>query len=298
MDYENKDSNVAAALEFAEEASQCEPLGEEIMGIPRAIIVPAARRVESLKAVIDSYRAAPERMSGTAQLYDLASFIAHVKRSTPSPVDAAIFAQVASPPSLLAVYDYGRPTDPQRMEHRALYGFPISTAWKRWIGAAGRAHTPRSFAELIEDGIVDIADPSLAGEQASRFASLLGCSFASPARMIELSRGLTVREKTKVHAAANLSSGEVQIQYVNEHTNEKGEPLNVPGAFLLVVQPFEGSDLYQVPVRLRYRVVEQSITWAIEPWRHEAVLEHAVNEAIVKVREATGLPVFNGRPEK
>jgi uncharacterized protein YfdQ (DUF2303 family) len=297
MDYENKDSNVSAALEFAEENGPAEPLGEEVNGIPRALVIPAARRVLSMKEIIDSYRSAPERMAGTATLYDLDSFIAHVKRSVGSAGDPVIFGKVSSPPSLLAVYDYGRPSDPMFGKHRASYRFPISKAWERWIGAAGQLLSARAFAELIEDGIVDIGDPQLAGEQAARFASLLGCTLATPARMIQLSRGLTVRERTKVHAATNLSSGETQVQYVNEHTNEKGEPLNVPGAFLLIVPPFEGAFPYQIPVRLRYRVIDQSIVWVIEPWRAEAVIEHAVKEAIDRVAAETGVPIFNGSPE-
>lgn len=263
------------------------------------LAVPNGTNLVSIKKYLDEYLQKPERRRGTANLGDLASFIEHTNRFKDK--DSAIFASPdPSHPKLVSVLDYhrqGDKGDPRFGTHRGVYDFPLAEEWKRWVGAAGNYMSQKSFAEFIETNIVDVDDPGRAGEGALQFARLLGTELASPQRLMDLSRGLSVRVNSKVANAVNLGTGEAQLQYGTEHTDERGSPLKVPGAFLLAIRVFRGGILYQVPARLRYRVKEGDVTWCFELWRTDRAFEDAFGEAIGKTTAATGLPVFVGTPE-
>ncbi len=263
------------------------------------IAVPQGVNLVSAKKYLDEYLDAPERREGTAHLGDLDSFIAHAERFKDK--DSVIFASPnPQHPSLISVLDYHRQGGdgaPRFGRHRGVYDFPLSEEWTRWTKAQHAPMQQRTFAEFIESNILNVADPETAGGGAKTFATALACEFASPARLMELSRGLSVRVNSKVANAINLSSGEGQLVYGNEHTDERGQPLKVPGAFLLALRVFRGGAVYQVPARLRYRVKEGEVTWSFELWRTDRVFEDAFLEARDKVAAATGLPVFVGTPE-
>lgn len=263
------------------------------------VLVPKGFEVLDTKPMLDARRSEPERRRGTAELGDLASFVAHVKRFADD--DSIVFATPAPSPKLVAVLDYhraGATASPRFGGHRSVYTFPVSEEWQTWSVVHGVARQQEPFAALIEERVLDLADPQSAGESAKAMVALLGCSFASPAKLLELSRGLSLRVNTRVAKAVNLSSGESQLQYATEHADDSGQPLKVPGAFLLAIPVFKGGSLYQIPARLRYRVSSGTISWTVDLYRLEQVLEHAFGEACELVRKETGLPLLVGSPER
>ena len=60
---------------------------------------------------------------------------------------------------------------------------------------------------------------------------------------------------------------------------------------------FRAGELYEVPVRLRYRVTGQNVKWSYELYRPEAVFDHAIEGACEAAKEKTALPLFYGSPE-
>ncbi len=142
----------------------------------------------------------------------------------------------------------------------------------------------------------DVVDAGLAGDIAKKFASDLGLKLAGPQRLMELSRGLTVHVNSRMVDSVNLSSGEVQFSYSDEHKGEAGQPLNVPGGFVLALPVFRGGDPFQVPVRLRYRT-KDGISWAFLLQRTDAVWDVSIKEACDKAHSETELPLFYGSPE-
>lgn len=279
-------------------------------------VLPQGIRIESVKKYMDEYRLAPERKKGTAHLGDLASFIAMVNRFKDE--NSTIFARPAPTPSLLAVFNYNEATDVVRIDpekepgdqvthiegkprfgdHRADYIFPLSEEWKTWNAQDGEPLTQEAFAAFIEDHIGDVADSGAASNELSAFFfEKLGVTFASPARLIELSRGLSVRVGQKVRNAQNLATGEAQVQFIEEHNDESGGPLKVPGAFLLAIPVFQFGPLYQVAARLRYRVSGGNIVWFFELHRADRIFDHAFKEACETAKKDTSLPLFIGAPE-
>jgi hypothetical protein len=100
-----------------------------------------------------------------------------------------------------------------------------------------------------------------------------------------------------VKQAQNLSSGEAQISYVTQHTDDDGKPLKVPSLFLIHIPVFRAGAPYEIAVRLRYRLKEGRITWFYELYRADKVFDHAFNEACANAAASTGLPVIVGSPE-
>jgi uncharacterized protein YfdQ (DUF2303 family) len=255
--------------------------------------------VESLRELQDEHRTRPERRQGTATVGDLASFIAHVNRFKDA--DSALFADPEqSSASLTAVLDYhraGAKGDPRFGGHQTHYVFPLSDEWKAWVGRDGKPFNQADFAQFIEDRIADIAEPVGATASTKEFVSKLGADLASPNRLLELSRGLSVRVDQRVAQAVKLGSGETQMQFSEQHQDEKGAPLKVPGAFLLGIQVFKGGALYQVPARLRYKVANGAVSWSFALYRTDVLFQHAFAEACDRAKAETELPLFVGSPE-
>jgi uncharacterized protein YfdQ (DUF2303 family) len=264
------------------------------------LVVPHGLEVRSLKPLLDEYRLAPERRTGTASLLDLQSFCSHVNRFKDE--DSVIFAdRNPRAPSLLAVLDYHRagPTGVPRFgTHRAQYAFPLSDEWSAWKGSDGKVMGQGEFAEFIESRLADVVEGSSALDAAKSFATLFGCTFASPSRLLEISRGLAVHVGTKVSHKVNLASGELQLTFVEEHHDSANAPLNIPRAVLLQLPVFRAGAPYQIPARLRYRQSGTSFSWFYELYRDEVTFDHAFDEACAKAVEATKLPVFAGIPER
>lgn len=277
-----------------------------VVSVPRGtadtaavLLAPEGMKAHDVTAHLDKYMPRPRRRKGTAEVGDLESFIAHASRFADA--DSALFAS-ADPkhPSLTAVLDYHEKQasgGPRFGEHRTHYDFPLSEEWQAWTGRDDHPMLQSEFASFIEDRIADILDPTKAGPGARDFAYALGCELASPSKLMELSRGLSVRANAKVHNAVNLSSGEMQLQFVTQHTDESGAPIKVPGAFLIGIPVFHNGEPYQIAVRLRYRLREDKVSWFYSLHRPDRCFDHAFGEACEKAKNETGLPLFVGSPE-
>ena len=254
--------------------------------------------VSSIKKLLDEYRTEPERRTGTAKLTTVESFIAHVKRFADN---ASVVFASAEPLALVAVLDYherGSAGRPRFGTHRSVYEFPISDEWTAWQGSDGKAMPQGDFARFIEDRLADVADPAKVGPRGKEFLDLFRVQLASASKLLELSRGLTVHVGEKTTNAINPATGETTMHFVAEHTEKSGEAVKVPGAFLIGIPVFRGGELYQLPVRLRYRVQSGQVLWFYNLHRVEAVWDAAIDDACDQVAKATGLPLLHGLPEE
>jgi uncharacterized protein YfdQ (DUF2303 family) len=284
------------------------------------LVLPTQSGLEAhpIKQFLDPYAERPDRREGTARLEDLDSFIAHAERFKDD--SSALFACSArSAPSLTSVLDYHEKNAlefipatetakidvrkvigaPRFGKHRGVYAFPLSDEWKAWTAQNGVKLDQAAFAEFIEAHLLDLAEPSNggAGAYATDVALGLGCSLAGPSKLLELSRGLSVRVGSLVTNSANLATGEAQLTYQTQHTDDAGAPIRVPGAFLLAIPVFKGGAPYQIPARLRYRIREKAISWFFELHGADRVFDHAFGESCARAAKETNLPLFRGSPE-
>lgn len=88
-----------------------------------------------------------------------------------------------------------------------------------------------------------------------------------------------------------------RLVFREEHKDETGQPLRVPGAFLLGLQVFNNGDRFPIVARLRYRIKAGGIVWSYKLHDTKRVLDIAFREACEKAQKATDLPLFFGQPE-
>lgn len=292
-------SEAQAIIETVERLGEFE-LVELAPGVSVAVVPKTGgKEVQSIKRHIDEYRTAPERVKGTATLNEPGSFIAHVLRTKND--DTELFANLdRSAPKITAIYDYHkRDGSPRFCEHRAVYPFPASEEWKIWSKMNGQAHEmdQKQFAEFIEDRQPDLENPKSAGKKTQEYVDALGCELATPGQIVGLSRGLEMRVSQECVNAVRLSSGELQMVFKETHTGVKGEPLSVPGAFLISIPFFVGGQSWAIPVRLRYRNNQGSVTWWYQLALLDVLFREAIDIEISKINDAVGKTAFIGSPE-
>lgn len=306
----SEQNNVRAIADLVEGYHQPQIVDIEGRGaLERAgvLVVPQNMTVHQIDGFLDSLRMQPRRRRGTITAHDLTSLIALCDRFKDG--DSVVFAD-ANAQQMVAVFNYNRAGSdgseagqPRFGDHRALYKFPLSKEWKAWAEKNGVMMQQLDFAAFIEDRIADVIppDPALSAvpaassrSSAQQLAQLLGGEFATPNRLLELSRGLAVREGAQVKGFTNLSTGETQIQFDTTHTDADGRPLNVPSLFLLAIPVYDNGPLWKVAARLRYRLGGGRVNWFYQLYRPELILEQAFEEACATVAEQTGLPVYRG----
>lgn len=275
------------------------------------LILPTGMTAHDYRPLVEAYRGHPDRRRGTASIEDLESFIAHSLRHKDT--NSAIFADpTRAAPKLTTIFNYnlsgeeliGDVSVARFGDHRAVYAPKLSDEYKAWSEKNATKMTQADFADFVEDRITDIAPPpEFDGEQASynkflkEFSDLVGGNFASPSRMMELSRGIHINADAKVKQVVNLSSGEGQIQYEETHRDSAGAPVKVPNLFMLAIPIFYNGPLYRIPVRLRYRVGAGSLTWWFEIYRIDRAFDSAFEEMCETARTRTELALFVGKPE-
>jgi hypothetical protein len=188
--------------------------------------------------------------------------------------------------------------------HRGQFNFPLSDEWKAWHNNNGQANalSMAGFAQFLEDRIVDVehpADVSFANEKAQDFVDKLGGigKVASPIKLLELSRGLSINENSVISQNTKLQSGEGHITFSNEHIDTAtGLQVDIPSMFVITIPVFRNGACYRILARLRYRV-QPNIAFWYDLWRTDIVFDDAFKEALEKVKSETGLPVLLGTPE-
>lgn len=255
------------------------------------------------RTIFDEYRMNPRTREGSATLTSIESLIDHVNRFKDA--DSALFAvDDRANPSITAVLDYhraGAAAEPRFGRHRSLFQFPLSDEWKAWTKSDGETFSMGEFAAFLEDRIIDVLD-LIPGEDSlpedmQRFVNTVGGSIASPSKLIELSVGLKVNEQSAVKEAINLSSGEAQVQFIAQHVDDAGQPLRVPGLFLIGIPVFRHGPHYRIAARLRYRKTPVGLVFFYQLWRADRVFDHSFREACERVRVETDLPMLFGKPE-
>lgn len=274
-------------------------------------VLPEGKKLQSLKPLLDEYLPAPERRKGQAVHYSLDSLIDHVNRFKDK--DSALFAdpnykmredgELAKAPSITAVLDYhrqGAEGAPRFGGHTSFYEFPLSDEWKDWAAQDGKVFgTQEEFAEFIESNIDNIyVYEQGSNEKVDEYIDLVGGKFASPTRLMELSRGLSITATASVKQKVNTNTGETTLQYVEEHDAGGGaENVTIPNAFMIAIPVFLNGPVYSVIVRLRYRLRSGKVFWFYEMYRKDKVFDDAFHGACEDARTKTEIPLFVGKHE-
>ncbi|WP_083656511.1 DUF2303 family protein [Mongoliimonas terrestris] len=276
---------------------------EGIPGVPECVPVQIIHgdqpAIRSLRPLVDEWRRYPERKVGTAKAYTLDSFIELSEYHATE--HSVVFADTDwRKPVVTTVVDYHQDYIaggwPDHGKHRIVYAFPLSEEWKAWTGQDGKPMEQAEFAAFLEDRIADLASPL--DQERADYERLFSTKLATPAELIQLSRGLSVNVESKVANHVLLQSGEGQIVFEETHKDSAGNLIKVPGLFILQVAPFFMGELVRIPVRLRYRVKAGSLVWFYQIYRPDLHITERVRTDLDKVREKlSAATVVEGAPE-
>ena len=287
---------------------------ETISLAPKQVIVkrgPCGTELIPTKGLLDAYADRPDRIAGTATLYDIASFIEYVNRHK-NPSSAIFLNPDRSAPKLIGVIDYHEkangtlpdiaplPSGGARFGvHRASYAFPVSDEWTAWTVQDAEPMTQEAFAAFLEDHVMDVIDPINTEPNVTAFGNKLGLKFADGASLITLSRGLSMTATYNMNTKTDLASGEATFQFTEEHKDASGAALKIPGAFAIAIPVFRAGQRMQIAVRLRYRVQPGGkVSWFFQLYGSDAVFDAAIEASRKVVAEETELDVFAGTPEQ
>jgi uncharacterized protein YfdQ (DUF2303 family) len=294
---------VEAIIKLAQQAGgvdvrllSTEGLGEGLpKNIPLILDQRTGGQVKGLRDIVESYRLTPERREGTATVTTLQSFTDLVNRHKDE--GTAIFGKTSWPePKLTAVIDYhGTDRTARRGKHRIVYPFPLTDEIKVWIGQNGKPMEQAEFATFLEDHAAELASP-FDGEK-QEYEHLFKERFSNPIELIDLSRHLEVFVGAKVKRGERLQTGERTVEFIEEHTNGKGEKVDIPGIFMVSVRAFMDGEPVRIPARLRYRISGGSIVWFYQLYRWEFFLRERVQQDLEAAGKDTELPTFEGQPE-
>ncbi|RLP80641.1 DUF2303 family protein [Xanthobacter tagetidis] len=258
---------------------------------------PKNGQIVGLKSHIEQYRIRPKLKTGTAKALTLQSFIDLALRHKTA--HSAVFADTTwQKPGFTAVIDYHEAAEggaADNGKHRIHYDFPLSEEWKAWVKMDGEAMSQLDFAAFLEDHVMELSSPY--DTEKSELEREFATTVATPADVVQLSRGLHVHVASAVKNAHTLQSGAGQIQWQEEHQTADGKPLTVPGIFILSISPFFMGEKVRVPVRLRYRTANSKIIWFYQIYRPDVHVTERVRADLDIVAEQTGLPCFEGTPE-
>lgn len=297
------DLGVAASLGARAEGAEVVTLQapDGIPGLPAAVPVMLKRgaqpAVEGLHQLFEPYRLHPQRKRGIAEAQTFEAFCALTNRHKTE--HSAIFADTSwRNPAFTTVIDYHDITNGGRADfgaHRICYSFPLSDEWNAWIENDGQPMKQDAFAWFLEDRAPELSAPT--DHERAALEQQFATTIATPAQVVELSRGLAVNVDTRVKASKTLQSGEGQIQWEEAHNGADGQPLKVPGLFILNIAPFFMGDPVRIPVRLRYRVSRSEVSWFYQIYRPDLHITEHVRRTLADARVATDLPSFEGKPE-
>lgn len=276
-----------------------------IDGIENVVVLPktGGREVFDLQPLLDARLDRPKRAKGTSKHTTLDSIIAHAKRQK---LDRSVIFANDDPgvPSLTVVFNYDDAPgttgeQPDHRDHRAHYAFPLSEEWAAWAKVSGEQCwlEQSAFAELLEGRLLDVLDPSSVPQASKDIAEKLGLSLATPAALLTCAKGIAINATQTVTQAQNLSTGETEMTFAEKHAGKGGASVVVPSAFALKLPVFRGGAPYVVLARLRYRLREGVITWAVRLHRADVCFRDAFTQACDRAAKETGLPLFYGSPE-
>lgn len=317
--------NIAQTLrDVIAEQAECSFLtGEDTLNSAWVLSVPTGRRVED---ITDKIRTAaqylkPARRKGRAQLATLQSLIDWANRFKGE--TSILYADPnRAKPSLTCIANYhgageamqdDATADPaaNHADHRGIYAFPLSKEWQRWMAISGQPLDKAEMGQFIDDNAKDFIDPSprLLGQGSKDDAEpweqrLMDVSrkiderFGQYIRLRQMSRAFEVHEASNLVATRNPNTGEASISFVNEHRDAEGQPIQIPGLFLIAIPVFESGVAYRLPLRFQYRKSGAQVKFTLTVYDPERAFDDAFSEALETATEATALPLLLGTPEQ
>jgi uncharacterized protein YfdQ (DUF2303 family) len=220
----------------------------------------------------------PRRVHGTVHPQTLDALVAYVTEHEDRVGRSTIWVDLKGG-RVVAVLNDDDPGETNGWrDHRAELVFERTEPWKHWLNLNGRLVDQQTFAEHLEEGLTEIAEPD-------------------GASMLELAQSFHATTNATFRSARRLQSGAVQVQYdeeVQASAGASGE-LEVPTEFTLAVAPFVGDEPTAVTARLRFRAAGGTLQLGYKLERPEEVERQSLERAHDRL-DTTFDHVYLGQP--
>lgn len=227
----------------------------------------------------------PYRKKATVSLADDAGFVDYLKRHG-SLASCTIWCdanyQKGQVDFTAIVNDHTEAADGQQWrDHLATFTPIKSVEWQRWNESHGKQMSQFDFATFIETNLADIASAE---------------GYPTGTDMLQMATALEITQDMRIKSAIRVQSGGVRVEYVEDADAETAKSMQVFEKFALGLPVFWGGSPYKVQARLRYRLKQGVLTFWYELIRQDKVLEDAARTLTTSIKEATGFPLFHGKP--
>lgn len=261
-------TEAAAVAALAMRAQEPHELTEDVWG---TVTPDGALRVTS----VEKWLLRPARKRGQVEVHDIASLNAYLARH--GTTGTTVYAD-ARTRTVTAVIDDHDTANPGWAGHRVTLNVVRTAEWELWRDLSGKLVSQLQFAEVIEDRAVDCLDPDAA-------------------TMLELAQSFQATRDARFEGGIRLASGETRLSFaetINAAAGRKGD-LAIPQVITLALRPFDGTGLYKVPARFRYRVRDGALTLGIVLDRPDDIERQTFDELCSLVTPPEGaLPVLAG----
>lgn len=193
---------------------------------------------------LEEFQKRPNRISTNHTFADVASLAAYL---TDFSKPKNLF--VTSAPlngEISAVLDYHDPSESGASAeamwcgHRAKFKARLTAQYAAWKALHRNGLSQRDAGEFLEDRLLDIVEP-------------LGADVMDMVMNFEALSKVTFSQVTR------LRDGSVQVSYVED--SEARGALRVPDHVVLLIPVYEGMEPERITVRLRFRVVDQKLSF-------------------------------------
>lgn len=212
----------------------------------------------------ESWANAPRRKRGRIRVASTESLASYVNLHATT--GTTLYAN-ADGITVEAILDDHAGDGPHHRDHRVTLTLIRTPGCERWLDAHAKYLEQEAFAQLIEDGLAEIARPD-------------------GATLLEVAQSIRATKSAAFRSDKRLTTGRVQFQWVEDVTATAGADgnLEIPEMVTLVFEPFYGAEKVQVDARFRYRIRDGKLHLGFWLVRHEEALRDAFAAELARLR--------------
>lgn len=220
----------------------------------------------------DAYAERPRRKEGTRVTIEPTHLVAYLdKHGRP---ETELWAS-RSAGTITAIIDAHGATEPGWGKHVCALKLTHTPDWVAFTKADRQWMSQSTFAEFVQDNLAAFVAPA-------------------SAVMLELAQSFQAARKVAFESGKRLSSGETTLVYreqIDAKAGRKGEVV-IPDTLTLALQPYEGSKVYKVGARFRYRITDEALAMSIALDRPDDVLRDAFGSIVEQVADGSGREIW------
>lgn len=278
---EKFEENIAATLARVLPEAKVVYTDADADGAPAIVHIAVPKTFDLREIDAEKLLAHPRRTRAKAVFSDAASFVAYVKTHTqPGTTVWASFDPQTFALSFKGVLDENAPGVAGWRGHTASFEPDMSSEWKAWKAASGKAFGQEAFAEWIVEHSDDITTAN---------------GLPTSLQMLQMATEFTANEERALKSTIKLQSGGVRLTYIADPDAGTTESMQMFERFAIGIPVFHGGSAWSLSARLKYRLSGGKVSFFYELVRPDRVHDGAAKELIEQIRSAIGsVPLLMG----